>query len=356
MTTRVAWRAAMALVTMMTLFAAGIGAGTAAPGPVSGNIVVTSYGGPWERFMRETIVPAFKAEYPNVNVELAVGLSRDWIAKLRAAGKDNPPYDIVIANAVWVSAARREGFFEKFTEQTVPNLKDVWPELRNKDDVGVIFGLNPLGIGYRKDLVQTPPKRWKDLWNAEYKGKLGIYSINNSAGPMFIMLAAKLWAGDDKNIDGGLAKIKELRPFRQSDFSGDMEILLTRGEVQIGIMDSPAISRLKRQGIPLEFVPPIEGMFMFEQDTNVTTGSKNKPAAYAFVNFMLSRATQEKWVNQYYLTPANRTLRFSGELAQLVPVHTGPQIRSIIKWDWDWFNAGAREQIIDKWNREIIGR
>jgi len=255
-----------------------------------------------------------------------------------------------------VSAARLEGFFEKFTEQTVPNLKEVWPELRNKGDVGVIFALNPLGLGYRKDLVQTPPKRWKDLWNAEYKGKLGIYSINNSAGPMFIMLAAKLFSGNDKNIDAGIAKIKELRPFRQSDFSGDMEILLTRGEVQIGILDSPAASRLKKQGVPLEFAPPIEGMFMFEQDTNVTVGSKNKAAAYAFVNYMLSRPIQEKWSNQYFLTPANKNLKFAGEMSQLVPIHTGPQIRSIIKWDWDWFNTGAREQMIEKWNREIIGR
>jgi putative spermidine/putrescine transport system substrate-binding protein len=354
MTLRVSWRAALVLLTIATLLIAGTSAGTAAP--VSGTIIVTSYGGPWEEFMRKVIVPGFQAENPGVKVELAVGLSRDWISKLRAAGKDNPPYDVVIANAVWVSAARIEGYFEKLTERTVPNLKEVWPELRNKNDVGVIFGLNPLGIGYRKDLVQTPPKRWKDLWNAEYKGKLGIYSINNSAGPMFIMLAAKLFAGNDKNMDAGIAKIKELRPFRQSDFSGDMEILLTRGEVQIGIIDSPAVSRLKKQGAPLEFIPPIEGMFMFEQDTNVTSGSKNKPAALAFVNYMLGRATQEKWVNQYYLTPANRNMRFAGELSQLVPVHTAPQIRSIIKWDWDWFNTGAREQMIEKWNREIIGR
>ncbi|MDQ7859483.1 MAG: extracellular solute-binding protein [Armatimonadota bacterium] len=349
------WRTALVALVALVVMAAGPLPGTAGPA-LSGTLVVTSYGGPWEQFMRSTIVPGFQAEHPGVRVELAVGLSRDWIAKIRAAGKNDPPYDVVIANAVWVSAARLEGHFERLTEQNVPNLKDVWPELRNKNDVGVIFGLNPLGIGYRKDLVQNPPKRWTDLWNPEYRGRLGIYSINNSAGPMFIMLAAKLFANDPKNIEAGINKIKELRPFRQSDFSGDMEILLTRGEVHVGIIDAPAVSRLKRQGAPLEFVPPIEGMFMFEQDTNVTVGSKNKAAAFAFVNYMLSRQTQERWVNQYYLTPANRTLRFSGELAQLVPVHTAPQIRSIIKWDWDWFNTGAREQMIERWNREIVGR
>src|SRR5262249_46366134 len=55
-----------------------------------GTLVVTSYGGPWEQFMRSTIVPAFEKEYPGVKVELAIGLSKDWVAKLKAAGKDNP--------------------------------------------------------------------------------------------------------------------------------------------------------------------------------------------------------------------------------------------------------------------------
>jgi len=89
--------------------------------------------------MRKVIVPGFESQYPGTKVELAVGLSRDWVAKLRAAGKDNPPYDVVIANTVWVSAARSEGFFETFTAERVPNLRDVWPELRNPQDNGVIF-------------------------------------------------------------------------------------------------------------------------------------------------------------------------------------------------------------------------
>src|SRR2546427_7324150 len=74
-----------------------------------GTLTVTSYGGPWEQFMRGTIVPAFEKEHPGVKVELAIGLSKDWVAKLKVAGKDNPPYDVVVTNEVWAAPLRAEG-------------------------------------------------------------------------------------------------------------------------------------------------------------------------------------------------------------------------------------------------------
>lgn len=345
------WRGAVLLLAVLSLVVAGTHVGSAQ----TGSLIVTSYGGTWEQFMRTEIAPGFERE-TGAKLELAVGLSRDWVAKLRAAGRNNPPYDVVIANTTWVSAVRKEGFFAKLTPDKVPNMVDVWPELRNPGDIGIITLVGPLGIAYRTDLVSKVPKRWKDLWDPAYKGKLGIYSIANSATPMFLMLVAKIFSGNDKNLDAAFQKVKELLPVRFSDFSGDMEILLTRGEVHIGILDSPAAARLKRQGVPIEWVFPLEGVFMFEQDTNVTEFAKNKELAFKFVNYFLSLPVQTKWAEKFWWTTGNRKVKVSGELAQEIPVHTQAQIRSILRWDWDWVNAGARERMIERWNREIVGR
>lgn len=352
MTNRMWWRGGLVLLTVLTLAVTTAGVGKAAPG---GSLVITSYAPPWQDFLTKEILPGFERE-TGAKVELAVGLSRDWVAKMRVAGKNNPPYDVMIANTTWVSAIRKEGFFAKFTVDKVPNLADVWPELRNKDDNGVITLVGALGIAYRTDLVPNPPKRWVDLWKPEYKGKLGIYSINNSAAPMFLMLTAKLFAKDEKNMDVAFQKTKELFPVRQTDFSGDMEKLLVAGEIQLGILDAPAASRLRKQGVPLAWVPPIEGVFMFEQDTNVSEFAPNKELAFKFVNYFLSLPVQEKWASAFWWTPANRKVKIEGQLAQEIPIHTQAQIRSIHKWDWDWVNAGNREKMIERWNREIVGR
>ena len=97
--------------------------------------------------MRGTIVPGFEKEHPGAKVELAIGLSKDWVAKLKAAGKDNAPFDVIITNEVWAAPLRAEGYYT--TLPAVPNLKDVAPNLKIKDDMGVLALVGPIGLAYR---------------------------------------------------------------------------------------------------------------------------------------------------------------------------------------------------------------
>ncbi|KYH31626.1 ABC transporter substrate-binding protein [Neomoorella mulderi] len=313
-------------------------------------LVVTSYGGAYEEFFRSEVIPSFEKEY-NCKVELAVGLAKDWLAKMRAAGPDNPPYDVVMTNEIWASQERAEGFFVPLPSDKVPNLKDVHPLLRNKDDNGVLGIIQPIGIAYRTDRVKNPPTSWKDLWKPEYKGKLGLYTITNSAGMMFVTLVSKVFTGDEHNIDVALEEIKKLKPFKQTDFSGDMEKLLSQGEIDIGILDSPAVARLRHQGLPIGWVAPTEGVYMFEQDFNVTKGSKVKDLAYAWIDYNLRPEVQEKWMRKFYTTPANVKVSVPPELQSDIPIY-GDKLQSIITWDWKWINQ-EKQSLTEKWNKEF---
>ncbi len=316
-------------------------------------LVVTSYGGSWEEFMATVIIPPFE-EATGAKVELAVGLSRDWMANLRAAGRNNPPYDVVIANETWISSGRLENRFVTLPIDKIPNLANVHPALRMEDDIGVLGLLNPLGIAYRTDLVSTPPTAWMDLWNEEYSGNVGIYNIANSAAPMFLMMIALIETGDPQEYGVAFERLQDLRPFKQTDFSGDMENLLVQGEVHVAILDSPAAARLKQQGVAIEFVLPSEGLFMFEQNMNVSAGSNVEDLAFAFIDYMLSEEVQTKWAQNYFVTPANVNVEISGELAEQIPV-TANEIGMIKQWDWIWLNSGPREDMVNRWNREVRG-
>ena len=45
-------------------------------------------------------------------VDLPCGITTEWVAKLLAAGPDNPPYDVVFGNEPAFPIPRGRGFFE----------------------------------------------------------------------------------------------------------------------------------------------------------------------------------------------------------------------------------------------------
>jgi len=238
----------------------------------------------------------------------------------------------------------------------VPNLKDVAPQLRNPNDNGVLGLINPLGIAYMKDKVKNPPTSWQDLWKPEYKGQICLYSASNSAMPMVVMNTARIFGGSPENLTVGFQKLKELLPFKMSDFTGNVEQLLTQGECSIALLDSPTWAQMVKQGVNIGFSVPSDGFFIFEQDMNVTSGSKVKDLAYAFINYMLSAPVQLEWVKGFYEVPANTKVQIPADLKSLIPV-TPSDLGKYVKWDWAWVNSNnVLQTIVSDWNKQIASQ
>ena len=168
---------------------------------------------------------------------------------------------------------------------------------------------------------------------------------------MYLLLISKIYGESEHKIDAGFEAIKKLKPFKQVDFSGTMEIMLTRGEIVVGPLDAPAVARVRKRGAKIAFVAPKEGVFMFEQDFNVLKGSKNKELAYKYINYILRKDIQEKWVENFFISPANRHVKIPEELKKDIPI-TGEKMNTILTWDWDAAND-RRQEIIERWNKEI---
>ena len=313
-------------------------------------LVVNTYGGRYEDFMRSTIIPGFEGE-TGAKLEVAVGLGKEWLAQLRAAGVDDPPYDVLMTNEAWASIERAEGFFESLPEDKVPNMADLYPVARLPQDNGVIAIMQPIGLAYRTDMIETPPQSWKDLWKDEYRGKLGLYTITNSAGMMFLLMMARIFGGSQNDLDVAFREIEKLKPFAQIDFSGTVEIQLTRGEIGIAPLDYPAVARLKEGGAPIEVAAPEEGLFMFEQVFNLLRGSDNKEIGYRWIDYNLRPDIQEKWVREFYISPANTKVEVPADLKELIPI-SGERTDEIVTFDWARANA-ERDQIIERWNKTM---
>jgi putative spermidine/putrescine transport system substrate-binding protein len=299
-------------------------------------LIVPTLGGVWEQFWRNQIAPAF-TKASGAAVTLDVGNGRVFGANLRAAGVSKPPYSIVMTNEVFASSLRKEGFFEKLDLTKVPNYNDLYPLARSSGGWGAIGAVSPIGIGYRTDLVKTKPKAWKDLWNnPEFKGKIGLYNYANSAGKMTLALASKIYGKDQYDVDAGFAALRKLGKVIQVDFN--LSTAMASGEIVVAPFDFGEISRLRKQGLPVDCVIPEEGMIMFDQTINILANGPEKELAYRYANFLLSPEVQALLMREFFVSPTNQKVVVPADLRQDVPV-SGPDMAKILTWDWDFVNA-----------------
>ena len=315
-----------------------------------GTLIVPTLGGVWEQFWRETIAPAFE-KASGAEVTLDVGNGRVWGANLRAAGVSIPPYSVIMTNEVFAAALRKEGFFEKLDLTKVPNYNDLYEVAKIGDGFGGLGAISPIGIGYRTDLVKTPPKAWKDLWeNPEFKGKIGLYNFANSAGKMELLLASLLFGKDQYDVDAGFKALADLGQVVQVDFN--LSTALSAGEIVVAPYDFGEITRLRKQGLPVDCVIPEEGMLMFDQTVSILANGPEKELGYQYANFLLSPEIQDLMMREFYTSPSNARVVVPDELKQDIPVH-GEAMNSILKWDWDFVNEN-QDELADRWAKTII--
>ncbi len=312
--------------------------------------VINTYGGRWEKFWRSQLLPKFEPMLGRP-AKLDIGLGNGWVSTFRAAGKDKPPFDVLMTNERYAVMLRSEGIFAPMPAAKVSNLADVYPMARYKGDVAVTGIVSPIGIAYRTDLIKTPPKTWRELWDPKFKGQLGFYSVNNSLAVMFLMLAGKLFGKGEYDLDTGFKKLAELKPFPQVDFSGAMAPLLTQGQVAIAPIDFAEAVALQQKGVPIATVVPEDGVLMFDQSFNVTANAGDKEASYKYIDFMLSPEVQLLLAKEFFTAPTNRKVKVPDELKAAIPV-SGDDISKIVTFDWDYV-AKNRSVMLDRWSKEI---
>ncbi len=81
-----------------------------------------------------------------------------------------------------------------------------------KDSAGLwtTFAVIAEGILYRTDKVKTPPKSYKDFLDPAYDGHIAFPTITNGYGTDFLVMLARAYGGDEKNIEPGFKALAKL--------------------------------------------------------------------------------------------------------------------------------------------------
>ena len=312
-------------------------------------ITVTSYGGVWEKAIRETFVADF-VKRTGVQASIQLGNPNQWISQVEAS-PEKPPIDVIVTSVDLALEAGRKGLLEKISVEKVPNMRDV-PEMFVKmcDGWGVCFDYGAGGIAYHKGRVKNPPKSLKEFVDRTAKGEWRASLPTVAFQPAMQLLLWSLndvYGGKVDDIGPALAAVKRMRKntiFWSSvtDFLNHLE----SGEADIGLYyDGRVWAHYDTGATWIDFINPLEGAVM---TAIAAVKPKNSPQiAWEYINSMLAPGPQAEFAERLYFGMTNKHTRYSDKVkSRIIPWEKTrvPPVDEMGKYLSTW---------VERWNKEV---
>ncbi len=240
-------------------------------------------------------VAAFGEKYPGTEVEVFRSGTSDLLGKLAAefsAGSPQPDV-LLIADAVSMEGLKADDRLMAYPEAKTDGFD---PNAIDKDHYYFGSKLITTGIAYNTGAAKKP-EHWADLTGADYKNLVVMPS------PLYSGAAAFLLAGFAEREDLGWDYFKALNANGLTAVRGNGAVLksVASGEKAYGILVDFMAMNAEKDGSPIAFVFPSEGVPAVTEPVAIMATAKNVEGAKHFVDFILSDDGQKLALKQGYL-------------------------------------------------------
>jgi spermidine/putrescine transport system substrate-binding protein len=268
----------------------------------------------WSGYELPDFSKTFLKQHPD-GVEYSMfGDDDDAFTKVKAGFRPDvahPCYDKV---ARW----NKEGLLQPIDTKRIKNWDAIFPTFRNLPDIQagdgkvwmVPWDWGNTSILYRTDLVKNPEQSWNLLWDKQYAGRMATIDAVHDT-PIVAALLAKVNPFDmsPADLDKVADKLREQRPL-MSAYTTDMtsvEQSLASGALVAAMTWNASAVALKKQGVPVEFMKPKEGMLTWTCGYVLLKDSKNVDLAYDFINSRLEADSGKYLIEQYGYGASTKT-------------------------------------------------
>ena len=259
----------------------------------------------WDGYMAPDAIAGFTAQ-SGVQAEMVVHATNEEImGKLIASGGEG--YYVVFVSSPFAEILNNLGLAEPLDQSKIPNMANLYTEATQlAHDPGNTFSVpyawGTTGLCYRSDLIAAPTS-WNDLLKPvpDLAGKITMLATDR-----WLLAAGFLANGMSVNEtnetklntvrDALIAAKKTLLAYDDTTFYAKLvsgEAVMTQawdGWCNYGITDNAAI----------KYMIPSEGSDLWVDTMVILKGSKNKDAAYAFVDYILD-AQNHRWAAENIL-------------------------------------------------------
>ncbi len=240
-------------------------------------------------------VDAFKAEYPEVEVEWFRDGTTKVMAKLMAefeAGAPQPDV-LLIADTVTMEGLEAEGRLMAYPEADVSAYD---PSLMDAEGHYFSTKLITTGIIYNTAATMIPTS-YKDLLKPEAKGNIAMPSPLTSGAATIHMVSVTSHPDLGWEMYEGLAE----QGANPQGGNGGVYKAVAGGEQLYGFVVDFLPIREKANGAPVEFVFPEEGVSYVTEPAAILSTAQNPEAARAFIDFLISEKGQQLASDMGYL-------------------------------------------------------
>lgn len=252
----------------------------------------------WDGMFPQEVLDSFtkktgiKINYSNFD------LDETMFAKLEETkGAD---YDLVIADDYIVQLAIEEGLVSELDKTKISTYDNINPLFQSKffdpdNKYTVPYGAGIPLIVYNPETVKTEITGYKDLWNPELAGNIGIignYRVVN--GIALKTLGYSFNTEDLSQIQQAGDKLNSLAPNIRLISDSNLQDFLLSGEVGAAFMYTSQVTQALRANPELKEVYPKEGLGFGIIAGFIPSKAPNSDAAYAFLDYINEPETAAK--------------------------------------------------------------
>ena len=187
------------------------------------------------------------------------------------------------------------------------------------------------------------PRTWKDLARADLKGRISSARADKS-GSSYMQLATVLTIYGDKGWDVYKPILKN---FVLSGSSSAVPRFVNDGEAAVGITLEDNAYKYVQGGGPVEIIYPEDGTVAAPDGIALVKNGPNSKNGKLFIDWALSKETQEFLVQEMGRRPIRNDVSASGDLPPLSEF-------KVVPYDFSW-SAGNKDLFRKKWNDILIG-
>ena len=238
----------------------------------------------------------FEKKFPSVQVTIFRAGTEDLMAKLKAEVEARAVQAdvLLVADGPTFEQLKKDNLLAQYRS---PEAASLLQELVDRD--GFYYGTKLLStvVAYNTLQVRSPPAGFRDLLKPEFKGKVGLPDPGISGAASYnLVIFTSL-------PDFGWDFYRGLKDNDAVVVQGNPQAIekIVSGEFAAGLVTDFDTRAAKARGSPIDYIWPNEGVPVITEPIGILKDAKNAAAAYALVDFVLSREGQTWAVGQNYL-------------------------------------------------------